>query len=154
PLGVFKSTDNGTTWSAGELHAYGPDGPSIAQITIDPLNPSIVYGSNGGVLLKSLDAGATWNQVGGATPYLNTSLLTIDPNIEGTLYLTGGSYPIQGVFKSIDGGITWQFAGQGIPNSTNILALAMDPHTTNTVYAAGYRSFQTNSASCVFKTTN
>src|SRR5262245_41762613 len=81
-LGVFKSTDKGTTWSAGELNAYGPDGPSIGQITIDPLNPSILYGASGRVLLKSLDAGASWNQIGVGTPYLNASLLTIDPSIE------------------------------------------------------------------------
>jgi hypothetical protein len=112
-LGVFKSTDNGTTWSGA-----GPSGLPISQITIDPLNPSILYGSYGGVLLNSLDAGASWNRIGGATPYLNSSLLTIDPNIEGTLYLTGGSSLPGDIFKSIDGGITWQFAAQGIPNHT------------------------------------
>jgi len=41
---------------------------------------------------------------------------------------------LEGVLKSSDGGVTWQFINDGLI-STAVLAMAFDPATPNIVYA-------------------
>src|SRR5512135_3396669 len=62
--------------------------------------------------------------------------LAIDPSNPQTVY--AGSYG-SGVFKSLDGGTTWQAASQGLTN-LYIYSLAIDPTHPATVYAGTYRS--------------
>jgi photosystem II stability/assembly factor-like uncharacterized protein len=57
------------------------------------------------------------------------SALALDPSWSGTLYVAGR----QGVFKSIDGGRTWQGKNAGLA-SLNVRSLALSPEDPKTVY--------------------
>ena len=102
--GVWRSRDNGATWTP-----LTDDQPSLAMgaIAIDPTNSNIIYAGTGEAafagdsyfgagLLKSSDGGATWRQITGPvssidprTPvFLNASFhaLVVDPSVPSTLY--------------------------------------------------------------------
>jgi hypothetical protein len=110
----------------------GPEnvGGRTRSIVVHPNNPDILWaGSVGGGIWKSIDGGAKWLPMNDVMQNYAVTCLTLDPNDPNynTLYAgTGeGGYfnaigrealPGGGVFKSIDGGITWTRIGSTNPS--------------------------------------
>ena len=148
--GIWKTNNSGTSWTP--LNDGLPI-LRISDITVDPINPNILYVCLGdyeyiGVALatddrkrhthyglgvyKSIDGGLNWFPTGLTTAQttLDNSLLRrliIDPNNTNNL-LAGG---FEGIWKSTDGGINW------IQTMDSIVSdLENHPNTPNIVYAA------------------
>ena len=149
---VFKTTDGGASWSADISPALGIFGAGdldgrvtgyMLSMVLDPTDQNTLYVGdtvNLGIL-KSNDGGANWSSVWGRTtgPQASVRALVIDPTKPTTLYAgTGGSsfeFPLSrsgGVFKSTDGGASWNSAGLG---DTAVTVLAIDPANSSTLYA-------------------
>jgi photosystem II stability/assembly factor-like uncharacterized protein len=127
--GVFKSTDDGTTWTAA---SSGLVPGSAYTIAIDPLKPSTLYAWNG-KFFKSTDGAQSWIML--ATLGRGAYAVAIDPQNEGTLYAANGD----GVYKSTDGGGIWTDANSGLAGLA-VRTLEIDPQDPNTLYA-GIGSF-------------
>jgi len=154
--GVFKSTDAGATWG---LANTGLTSCSFSALAIDPTTPSTLYVAAqyydetacGGVF-KSINAGVSWAPADVGLPRPTSVIsLAIDPVTPSTLYAgTGDRYSAynvgHGVFKSTDAGVTWGTANAGLPPSTSVFGLAIDPTTRSTLYAGTDRG--------VFKSTD
>ncbi len=145
--GVWKSTNAGRTWTP---IFDGQHVASIGAIAVAPSNPSIVYVGTGEAdmrdsisfgdgVYKSADAGATWKHVGlDATRQIGRIL--VDPKNPDIVFVAAlghayGPNPDRGVYRSRDGGATWQrvlFKGDGV----GAIDLAFDPANSKTVYAA------------------
>jgi photosystem II stability/assembly factor-like uncharacterized protein len=111
--GVWKSTDSGVNWTP-----LTDDQPSMSMgaIAIDPTNPNIVYAGTGeatysGVsyygrgLLKSTDAGATWQHITSGLPTSSYfSRIKIRPNHPNELLAALGS---GGLRRSTNYGVDW-----------------------------------------------
>jgi photosystem II stability/assembly factor-like uncharacterized protein len=121
--GVLKSTDAGATWTLLGNDVF--DRHTIGQIVVSPLDPNTVYaavadgGANGvnsnqGVW-KSTDGGLSWTDTtAGISRTVAFSDVEMDPTDPQTLYAAAGSFrgsPVNGVYKSTDGGATWTGAG-------------------------------------------
>jgi photosystem II stability/assembly factor-like uncharacterized protein len=146
--GVFKSTDGGSSW-----HAVGKDHRTVHALAIDPSNPNTVYGSTFDGLIKSTDGGDTWNESNHGLPtgiYSDPPIaLVIDPSNPNTIYagfLSSRDFPFggAGLFKSRDGGATWQPISDGL--SGDVMTVAIDRSSSSTIYAGSNRG--------VFKSTN
>ncbi len=145
--GVFKSTDTGNTWfpifdDAAVL--------TIGDIGIDPVNPEVIYvgtgeangGHNnfaGGGVYKSGDGGATWEFLGLAD-VVSIGRIVVDPQNPQRVFLAAvGSYfapnPERGVFRSSDGGQTWENV-LFISDSTGAIDMVIDPQNPNRLLAA------------------
>lgn len=136
---------------------------SAVQIIQDPNNPNNVWAATfiGGAqagdsptlpngVFKSLDGGLTWSLASTGLPHVdgNPALsnetvlsLAIDPtDLSGnTLYassneLVGGGAPLGTIYKTVDGGASWTFAGTGLTDR-DVRDLVVDP-LTGDVYAA------------------
>ena len=149
--GVFKSVNAGISFApifdrAGAMM-------SIGAIAAAPSNPSIVWvgtgeadnrqsSSWGDGVYKSIDAGATWQKMGLAdTRHIGKIL--IHPNDPNTVFIaaTGhlwGSNPERGVFKTTDGGRTWNKILYK-DEHTGAIDLVMDPKDPQVLYAAMYQ---------------
>jgi photosystem II stability/assembly factor-like uncharacterized protein len=87
----------------------------ITSLAVDPTNSNTVYAAAaGGGLWKSTDAGTTWTPLTDNFQRLSSGSVAIDPNHPSTIYYGTGElnfnidgYPGVGVFKSTDGGTTW-----------------------------------------------
>ena len=121
-----------TTDAAGHWNDLGV--PSVTILAVDPRNSSTLYGANNNTLYKSTDGGLTWSKPGPGLPGTCGPLsfsFAIDPGNTSTLYagcqginLNGGG----GLFKSTDGGATWNAASSGLPApNVPVNALAIDP---------------------------
>src|SRR3954451_21823517 len=130
--GIYKSTDGGKTWR----HLGLRDAQQIPAILVDPRNPNRLfvavlghpYGPNSerGVF-HSTDGGQTWQKVLYKDERTGAIDLAFDPRNAQTVYAVlwqaqqgpweNGAFsgPNSGLFKSTDGGATWQQTGTGLP---------------------------------------
>ncbi len=111
--GVWKSTDNGVNWLP-----LTDDQPSMSMgsIAIDPSNPNIIYAGTGEAtysgasyygrgLLKSTDAGATWQHITAGLPSSSYfSRIKIRPNNPTQLLAALGT---SGLYRSTNSGLNW-----------------------------------------------
>ncbi|MGH9597015.1 MAG: VPS10 domain-containing protein, partial [Edaphobacter sp.] len=136
--GVWKSTDGGSHWSP--IFDAEPV-QSIGAISIAPSNPSIVWVGTGEPWLrsnvslgdgvyKSIDSGTTWTHMG-LEKTGRISRVIIDPSNPNIVYVaaigTGyGPQPERGVFRTKDGGKTWDRV-LFVDENTGASDLTMDP---------------------------
>jgi len=113
-VGMWKTTDGGTTWSHILLNVNYSGNEDIRWggecIALDPVNPNIIYtGGRGSGIYKSTDGGATWNIIAtSAVVSGNISSITIRPGTSGsTAEIWVGSEGNAGVWRSLNGGSTW-----------------------------------------------
>jgi photosystem II stability/assembly factor-like uncharacterized protein len=148
--GVFKSENNGVTF-APVFQTYPT--ASIGDIAIHPRDPKIVYvgtgeannrqtSSFGDGIYKTTDGGKTWTNIG-LKDTQTIARIVIDPKNPETLYVASpghlfGSNPDRGVFKTTDGGKTWNKV-KFIDNDTGFTDIALDPANSSIVYAASYQ---------------
>jgi photosystem II stability/assembly factor-like uncharacterized protein len=145
--GLWKSENAGNTWTP----IFDQEKTSsIGDVAIDPRNPNIIWVGTGeanprnsvGVgrgVYKSLDAGKTWTCLGlEATDKISRILINpLDPDIVyvGALGSTWGESEHRGVYKTEDGGKTWQKV-KYIGSLSGVADLAMDPANPNHLLAA------------------
>jgi photosystem II stability/assembly factor-like uncharacterized protein len=149
--GVYKSTDAGKTWKKMGLE----NTQHISRIIIHPDNPDIVYVAAQGALhgpneergvYKSMDGGATWKRVLFVNTLTGASELSMDMNFPDVLYaamwehqrkpwkvISGGAG--SGLYKSIDGGETWERLENGLPKEMGKMAIAVSRANSDKVYA-------------------
>lgn len=144
--GVWKSTSGGVTWepvfdkestlSIGAL-AIQQDNPSVVWVGTGEGNPR--NSLNGGYgIYKSLDAGKTWKLMGlEKTRHIHRVI--IDPKNPNTVYVGAigspwGEHPERGVYKTTDGGATWNQV-LFVDNKTGCAELIMDPSNPNKLFA-------------------
>lgn len=140
--GLFKTTDNGFTWSQLRNTL---ESQSVHALVLDPASPATLYAGvpNQGVF-KTTDGGATWSAVNNGLGSLYVKSLAMDPTNAQILY----AGTVNGaIFKTSNGGASWFSARAGVPDTIfYINALAIDPQSPETVYAGTTRG--------VYKTTN
>jgi photosystem II stability/assembly factor-like uncharacterized protein len=145
--GLWKSTSGGIKWSPifdNEASA------SIGAVAIQQSNHSVVWvgtgegnprnSLNGGYgIYKSLDGGKNWMLMGlEKTRHIHR--IVIDPNNPNVVYVGAigspwGEHPERGVFKTTDGGKTWEKI-LFVNNKTGTADLVMDPTNPNKLMAA------------------
>ena len=142
---VDKSTDGGRTW---RTVATGPFGTGPTDLAIDPFDPSHLYAAGCPAFSRSTDAGETWTQAPSPPSNNCASSLVADPVRPGYLYtgFWGG-----GVWRSRDGGNTWQPFGEGIFGFA--VRLAIDPaglflHASTSRGVFDIRLAETRATSC------
>ena len=149
--GVWKTTDYGQSWW-NVSDGYFATG-SIGAIRVAPSNPRVVYvgtGSDGirsNVIAgrgayRSDDAGRTWSDIG-LRDMGQIGALVIHPRNPDLLYVAAlghafGPNPDRGVYRSSDGGSSWDHV-LFTSDSVGAIDLEMHPTDSNTLYAAMWR---------------
>lgn len=153
--GIWKSTDAGKSWK----HIGLRDSRHISRIRIHPKNPDVVYVAAMGDLWKSSDmrgvyrskdGGSTWERILFASKDAGAGDLVFDPNNPRIIYAatwnirrngyrmdSGG--PDSKLWKSVDGGDTWENLSDkpGMPKGINgIIGVTVSPKNSNRVWAA------------------
>lgn len=148
--GIYRSRDGGKTWE----HLGLEETERIARVIVHPHNPDIVWvaaighvfgpNPNRGVYMTT-DGGKTWNRVLYIDEYHGAADLEINPKNPNILYATMWYFQRKpwdfdsgsdrgGVYRSIDGGRTWQKLTKGLPKMMGRVAVKVAPSNPNVVY--------------------
>lgn len=124
--GLFRSEDGGTTWTADPLLSG-----QIIALVVDPVNSQRIFAGTRQKVVRSTNGGDTWSTVLDSVPFLQTGAIAVDA-ANNNIVLVGSR--TAGVFKSVDGGATWQPKNTGL-NSRAVYELAVDPFSPQTYFA-------------------
>ena len=136
-------------------------GGRITALAAHPHIPGILYaGAAAGGVFKSLNGGQTWQSIFDDQPALSIGALAIDPVNPEVVYVgtgeanaSGDSYAGNGIYKTINGGASWQHLG--LEATEHIGRIAIDPRRPERVYvAASGRLFGTNPERGIYRTTD
>jgi photosystem II stability/assembly factor-like uncharacterized protein len=170
--GVFKTTDGGITWLPVTDKYFGG---TIGSIEVDPQNPDIVWVGGGETCIRgnvshgdgvwmSKDAGRTWSYMG-LKETEQIAVVKVHPTNSQTVYVaalgkTFGVSPERGIFRTKDGGKTWDKIFF-INDSTGAIDLQMDPGNPDVIYIAMWQAYRTpwslesgGANSAIYKTTD
>jgi photosystem II stability/assembly factor-like uncharacterized protein len=110
---------------------------NMRAVAADPKNSSVVYaGSYGGGVFKCTNAGGNWAQT--SLALLQVLALAVDPQDSDTVY--AGTDGGMGIFKTTDGGASWNSINLGLSPVPTITSLVIDPKKSSTLYATTYGS--------------
>ena len=117
---IFKSIDSGKTWN----------GVQLAPTVIDPKNTAIMYSLGSWAnIRKSTDGGISWTSLKG--DWKSCNAIALAPQNPQILYASCQGGASEGIFKSINAGVTWNMV---LP-AMIIADLAVDPNNSEIVYA-------------------
>jgi len=149
--GVYKTTDGGNTWSFLGLK----NTKHISRIVINPHNPDKVYvGALGGAfgpnsargVYVSRDGGQNWEKTLYKDEWHGISDMDINPKNPNIIYAGLWRFIRKpwtfesgdkegGVFRSVDGGRTWNKVTDGLPELVGRIGIKVAPSNTDVVYA-------------------
>jgi photosystem II stability/assembly factor-like uncharacterized protein len=143
--GIFKSVDSGKTWQLlpSTNPASNPAFDYVQKIVVTN-NGTILAATrsrycNVGGIYRSTDGGSTWTRVlsgnglaCGASQYTWAADIEVASN--GHIYASMGISYSDGVYKSVDNGLTWTLVYNGKPNNERRIEIATAPSNPNVVY--------------------
>jgi len=149
--GVYKSTDGGRSFKkVGLEHSE-----HIGMIRVDPRSHTVYVAAQGPLwsaggdrgLYKTTDGGATWQKILDVSENTGVSEVHLDPRNADVLYavayqrrrhvwtlIDGG--PESGIYKSTDGGVTWNKINSGLPSGDKgRIGMTVSPIDSDVLYA-------------------
>ncbi|MEM7559325.1 MAG: hypothetical protein AAF394_09385, partial [Planctomycetota bacterium] len=149
--GVWKTVNNGTTWRP---IFHDEAAAAIGDVAVARSNPNHVWVGTGEVLMtprstipgigvfKSTDGGESWANMGLHDTH-HIARVCIDPNDEQTVYVAAMGHLAtaneeRGVFKTSDGGKTWEKALY-LDEFTSAIDLVISPEDSQTLFATTWR---------------
>ena len=154
--GLWKTTNGGTTWhpvTDGQIKTS-----SVGSVAVADSNPDIVYVGMGETELrgnimqgdgvyKSVDGGKTWKNVG-LNETQSIARVRVDPSNPDLVYVAALGHPFgrnteRGIFRSRDGGNTWQKILYKDDHS-GAVDLCIDPKDPRVIYATIWDVYRTS----------
>ncbi len=151
--GIYKSEDGGKSWKNMGLKAS----EHISKIIVHPTKPDVIWVASQGPLwskggergvYKSEDGGKTWKRLLGDDSWTGATDLLIDPRNPDRIYAATwqrhrtvaaymGGGPGTAIYRSEDGGQSWDKLSRGLPSSDmGKIGLALSPQQPDVIYAA------------------
>ncbi len=153
--GLWKSTDGGEEWfpvTDGQVTSS-----SVGAVAMAPSDPEVVYIGMGEVQLRgsitqgdgvyrSTDGGETWSHLG-LEETQAVARVRVHPDDADVAYVAAlghpyGPNPERGVFKTTDGGDSWEKV-LFVSDSAGAVDLILDPNDPETVYASTWQVYRT-----------
>ncbi len=148
--GLYKTTDGGKSWTS--LITVS-ERTGVTDVVMDPRNPDLLIAAtwqrrrhfytliNGGpesALYRSTDAGKSWKKITSGLPSgtLGRIGLAISPKDPDVVYATIESTPGDGgIFRSVDGGITWEKRSPYTAQPMYYATIVADPFNVQRLYS-------------------
>jgi photosystem II stability/assembly factor-like uncharacterized protein len=153
--GVWKTTNGGVDWACVSDGFFRT--ASVGAVAVAPSNPDVVYAgmgescvrgniSEGDGVYKTTDGGKSWSHMGLAA-CRTISKIVVHPSNPDVVYVAAlghiyGKNSERGVYKSTDGGRTWQKVLFESDRAGAVIVV-MDPSDPETLFAATWEVFRT-----------
>jgi len=171
--GIFRSLDGGKTF---EKVLYKDENTGGADLVMDPGNPQVLFAAlwagrvapweirsgesfviPGSGLYKSADGGTTWGQITkglpGADDLLGRIGIAIAPSNPKRMYLTAEAKKEPGIFRSDDGGESWQHVNEDHRiggRGPGAMGIAVSSDNADTIYVANTTTWKSTDGGKTF----
>jgi photosystem II stability/assembly factor-like uncharacterized protein len=151
--GAFRSDDSGATWkpiNRGLHSQYIPDpnaevGHCVHRIAQHPSNPNVLFMQKHWDVMRSDDAGDSWQEISGNLPTDFGFVIDVHPHEPETIYVVpiksdGEHYPPDGklrVYRSRTGGNEWEPLTKGLPQENCYVNVLRDAMAVDTLDSCG-----------------
>ncbi len=138
--GLFRSSNSGKEWQKMSDNFYDFYPIAADEIIINPKNRNSFYMLSEGYILKSNDGGSSYENLNkGILEQKAVSSIAQNPSDSTEIFATVGELIFNlagGVYKSTNGGISWNEIENGLPDNILIPALniVVNQHSTNEVF--------------------
>jgi photosystem II stability/assembly factor-like uncharacterized protein len=134
---IFKSTNNGSSWSATNNDQYFDDNPFLSMAA-SYLNEDVVYAATAPIYDRShvyvtLNGGDDWADRTNNLPDRYPMDITVDPLDDNTAYIVYSGYGTGHVFKTTNEGGDWSDISSDLPDVPTS-SVVVDPFNNNHVY--------------------
>jgi photosystem II stability/assembly factor-like uncharacterized protein len=124
-LGFYGNEKVSSGWVS-----VGPFGGDVLDVAINPQNTNVIFAA-GGQPYMSENGGDTWQFIDTLYQLSSTGIHTMESNSAGVIF-AGGTFSSGKVFRSEDGGFSWEKKTFSISRWVN--DIAVDPTDPNTIY--------------------
>ena len=161
--GVWKTNDGGMRWLPVSDSTFKSS--SVGAITVAESDPNVIYAgmgetdirgniSGGDGIYKSTDAGKSWKHIGLKKSW-GIARIVVHPKDANIVYVASLGNPFgrvnkplnseeRGIYRSLDGGNTWQQILAPTNDKTGGIEVHMDPTNPSILYAALWECFRNN----------
>jgi photosystem II stability/assembly factor-like uncharacterized protein len=131
-LGVFRSVNNGRTWTPASSGLSG----EVVDLAASPAAPGWVYAATSSGVFRSDDAGLHWTAADAGLPSVNGQVNAARVATEPTqpTAVWAALRQEQALYRSANRGARWRYAGQGLQGFVH--DVAAHPQTAGVVFAA------------------
>jgi len=116
--------------------------PLSLFLDIDVTGDTIYVSTMSMGVIRSTDSGDTWLSAYTGIEGMDIMRLSISPqnpqNLVATVWNPAGIGYFVGIYKSIDGGSTWNISSNGLTGSNNLVYIEYDPSNSDLIYCGGY----------------
>ncbi|MBK9098953.1 MAG: hypothetical protein IPM14_12690 [bacterium] len=112
---VYRSTNNGGSWTAISANVYGTS--AVREMAISKSNPLIMYATSGASILLSTDGGATFTNKTSGLPARTITSVNIHPTDENIALITFSGFSTNKVYKTTNMGTSWVSVHGNLPDS-------------------------------------
>jgi photosystem II stability/assembly factor-like uncharacterized protein len=130
---IYKSIDAGASWNLSN-NGIADSAEFSSALALSPSNTSVLYKSTGLGVYKTTDSAASWTLTGPGLPSAGITSLAVDP--ANSAIVMAGIFN-QGVFKTTDGGGTWNPTSLG---ALGVNTLTIETGNPNIVHAGSIRN--------------
>ncbi len=131
---IFKSINGGASWTTSVNLGVNP----ALALAISSLSNNVVYVTTAPVnsraeVFRTVNGGQFWSNITNELPDRYPVGLAIDPNADGTVYVTFSGFGTGHVFRSTDAGGAWLDITHGLPDIPTS-SVVVDPMNSNHLY--------------------
>jgi len=143
---LYKTINKGTNWTpistdlTKGIFVGSSVYATISAIAVSKSNSNVVYvGTDDAKVWRTIDGGTTWNDLSSGLPDRYVTRIAVDPLDAQKAFVTFSGYkhndPLAHVFKTTDGGSSWQDISSNLPNAP-VNDVIIDPQLPNVLYVA------------------